>query len=193
MPQLWVIAGPNGAGKSTLARRYLSGRLPLVNPDTIAQELCPADPTRRSVRLQAGREAIHRQEALLTARADFAVETTLSGHRELALMQRARASGYKVTLVYIGIDTPGLAKVRIRQRVAEGGHAVLPEDVDRRYHRSMAALASALRSADRAFVLDNSARRQRLLLAMEHGQVRRLSRHLPRWVHENLLPELPRS
>ena len=39
MPQLWVVAGPNGAGKSTLTRRYLAGRLPIVNPDDIAQAL----------------------------------------------------------------------------------------------------------------------------------------------------------
>lgn len=82
MPQLWVVAGPNGAGKSTLTRRYLVGRLPIVDPDAIDRELDPTDPTRIRVRVQAGREAIHQQEALLTASTDFAIETTLSGHRE---------------------------------------------------------------------------------------------------------------
>jgi predicted ABC-type ATPase len=66
MPQLWVVAGPNGTGKSTLTGRYLVGRLPIVNPDTIAQKLDPANPTRARVRVRAGREAIRRQEALLT-------------------------------------------------------------------------------------------------------------------------------
>src|SRR5262245_37601654 len=126
MPQLWVVAGPNGAGKSTLTRRYLEGRLPIVNPDVIAQRLDPVNPPRARVRLQAGRETIHRQEAFLTQGIDFALETTLSGNRELELMRRAREMGYKVTLVYIGIDTPGLADVRISQRVAEGGHHIPP-------------------------------------------------------------------
>ncbi len=188
-----MIAGPNGAGKSTLTGRYLAGRLLIVNPDVLAQEFDPVTPTRRSIRLQAGREAVHRQEALLTARADFAIETTLSGHRELALIQRARATGYKVTLVYIGIDTPGLAKMRISQRVAEGGHSVLPEDVERRYHRSRATLITTLQTVDRAFVVDNSTQRRRLLLSMEHGQVKRLSRNLPRWLREALPPELSGS
>ena len=44
MPQLWVVAGPNGTGKSTLANKYLAGRLPIVNPDVIAQALAPTDP-----------------------------------------------------------------------------------------------------------------------------------------------------
>ena len=109
MPQLWVVAGPNGAGKSTLTRRYLEGRLPIVNPDVIAQELAPADPTRARVRLQAGR-----------------------------------------------------------------------------YSRSMANLATALQIVDRAFMLDNSGQRRRLLLSMERGQVKRRSRNLPRWAHHAL-------
>lgn len=193
MPQLWVVAGPNGAGKSTLTRRYLAGRLPIVNPDVMAQELDPTDPTRARVRLQAGREAIHRQEAFLTQRIDFALETTLAGNRELDLMRRAREMGYKVTLVYIGIDAPGLANVRIDQRIAEGGHHVPPQDVARRYSRSMANLATALQSVDRAFVLDNSGQRWRLLLSMEHGQVKRRSRHLPRWAYAALPAALIQS
>ncbi len=190
MSQLWVVAGPNGAGKSTLTRRYLAGRLPIVDPDVIAQELNPADPTRARVRLQAGREAIHRHEAFLAQGIDFALETTLSGNRELELMQRAREMGYKVTLVYLGIDAPGLANVRIDQRVAEGGHHVPPQDVARRYSRSMANLATALQSVDRAFVLDNSGQRRRLLLSMAQGQVRHRSRNLPSWVYDALPPVL---
>jgi hypothetical protein len=33
----WVFAGPNGAGKSTLAAQRVRGRLPVANPDEIAQ------------------------------------------------------------------------------------------------------------------------------------------------------------
>ncbi len=186
MPQLWVMAGPNGAGKSTLTSRYLAGRLPIVNPDTIAQELDPANPTRVRIRVRAGREAIRRQEALLTRGADFAMETTLAGHRELALLQRTRETGYKITLVYIGVDSTDMLLGRIAQRVIEGGHDVPTEDVDRRYIRSMANLAAALQSVDRAFVLDNTSQRYRLLLTLEGDRVKRLSRNLPRWAQDAL-------
>ena len=124
MPQLWVVAGPNGAGKSTLANKYLAGRLPIVNPDVIAQALAPTDLHGTQVRVQAGREAVRRQESLLAQGVDFAIETTLSGNRELALMRRARDAGYKVTLVYVGVDTPTTTLGRIAQRVARGGHTV---------------------------------------------------------------------
>ena len=191
MPQLWVVAGPNGAGKSALTSRYLAGRLPIVNPDVIAQELDPADPTRIRVPLQAGREALRRQEVLLTQGVDFAVESTLSGKRELRLLRRARAAGYKVTLVYIGVNSPDVSLGRIAQRVTEGGHHVPTADVDRRYARSMAHLSTALRSVDRAYVLDNTGQRYRLLLSMEGGRVKRLSRRLPPWT-QTALPRLSR-
>lgn len=76
MPQFWVIAGPNGAGKSTLTRRYLEGRLQIINPDIIAQEFGPVDSSSIRIQLRAGREAIRRQEALLTQGADFAIAGT---------------------------------------------------------------------------------------------------------------------
>jgi predicted ABC-type ATPase len=193
MPQFWVVAGPNGAGKSTLFNKYLAGRLPIVNPDVIAQALAPTDPHGTQIRVQAGREAVHRQESLLAQGVDFAIETTLSGNRELALMRRARDAGYKMTLVYVGVDTPTTALGRIAQRVARGGHTVPAADVARRFARSLSHLATTLTMVDRAFVLDNTGRRYRLLLSMEYGQVKRLSRHLPSWAREALSPALLRS
>ncbi len=114
------------------------------------------------------------------------METTLAGHRELVLLQRARESGYKVTLVYIGVDSTDMLLGRIVQRVTEGGHDVPTEDVDRRYIRSMANLDVALQSVDRAFVLDNTGQRYRLLLSLESGQVKHLSQNLPRWAQDAL-------
>jgi predicted ABC-type ATPase len=114
--------------------------------DDIAQELDPINPTRVSIRVWAGRETIRRQEALLTRGMDFAMETTLAGNRELALLRRARAAGYKVTLVYIGVDSPDVLLGRIAQRITEGGHDVPTADVDHRYIRSLANLAVVLQS-----------------------------------------------
>lgn len=192
MPQLWVVAGPNGSGKSTLAEKYLAGRLPIVNPDVIARELDPNDPHGSRVRMRAGREAIRRQESHLDQRLDFAVETTLSGNRELDFIRRAQDAGYKATLVYLGIDTTEIALGRIAQRVVRGGHTVPPADARRRYDRSLMNLTNTLLSVDRAFVLDNTGLRYRLLLSMENGHVKRLSQDLPSWFRRVLPSELLR-
>lgn len=102
MPQLWIVAGPNGAGKTTLADEYLAGIVPIVSPDSIAasQGLNP---------IQAGMAAIREQERLLAQRSSFAVDTTLSGKREIELMSRARDAGYKTNLIF---DLPLFCRAR---------------------------------------------------------------------------------
>jgi len=174
MPQLWIVAGPNGAGKTTLADYWLAETIPVISPDSIAtrQRLTP---------IQAGKAAILEQERLLTEGVSFAVDTTLSGNRELELMNRAAKMGYKVNLIFIGINDVSVCQGRVKERAAEGGHHVPDEDVARRYDRSLANLPEAIARADRAFVMDNSGENRRLLFSVEHDRVRHMTSRLPLW------------
>lgn len=177
MPQLWIVAGPNGAGKTTIADRWLAPRIPVVSPDTIAalNQLSP---------IQAGKAAITEQEHLLAAGADFGLDTTFSGTRELSLMRRAAGAGYKISLIFVCVDTQALCQARIVERVESGGHTVPPQDVARRYSRSLVNLASAFDLADRIFVLDNTGEKRRLLFSVENGRVKHLAGNLPLWARE---------
>lgn len=179
-----MIAGPNGAGKSTLADRYLAGRVPVINPDNIALEQPGIGPA------QAGRTAIERRREHLRKRESFAWETTLSGHRELALMREAKAAGYKVNLVFIGVRDPGLSMLRITERVAAGGHLVPASDVVRRFERSLGNLPDAMGLADRTLILDNSGKRRRLVLVRERDHSRYQAKSLPHWLQSRLFPEV---
>jgi predicted ABC-type ATPase len=176
-PQLWVIAGPNGSGKSTLTARYYGrfSAIPIVNPDVLAAEqgISP---------VSAGKQALQLQKDYLEKRCSFLVETTLSGKHELKLMKEARASGYKVNLVYVCVNTHNLLFGRVSQRVKSGGHAVPPEDITRRYNRSIEQLPPALDFADRAFILDNTSKEHpRLLLSKDRGMFRNVARKFPTW------------
>lgn len=71
-PQLWIFGGPNGAGKSTIVRRYLRGRLPIINPDIIAAEISSG--TAAPI-IEAGKIALRQRAELLSARTSFAIET----------------------------------------------------------------------------------------------------------------------
>ena len=189
-----MIAEPNEAGKSTLVAKYLEGRVRIVNPDVIARELTSEAPSRAGVNLQAGREVIRQQQDCLRQGIDFAVEATLSGNRELHLLQQVvKDAAFKVNFVFVGIDRPGTSVGRIAVRVRKGGHHVPAEDIERRFSRSMANLPRALELADRAYVLDNSGPRYRLLLSMEQGQVKRITRNLPTWAQQTLPPEYQRQ
>jgi len=179
-PQLWVIAGPNGSGKTTMTEaRNIQTRMPVLNPDEIVKSLPDQGP------VQAGKMVIREQKRLLSRRSSFARETTLSGRDVLKLMRTAKTLEYKVNIVFIGLDSPGMNMRRVRQRVEAGGHDIPSEDVSRRYARSMENLPEAIAIADRSFVLDNSASDQKrsmsLVFSREGGRIKHISKDMPRW------------
>ncbi|HDR9474388.1 TPA: zeta toxin family protein [Burkholderia multivorans] len=180
-PQLWVVAGPNGAGKTTLTSQHFAGRIPVVNPDEIANRIDPQHQGSSATMVAAGRLAIAERQLLLSEGKSFAVETTLTGKGELHLMRQAADRGYKVNLFFVGLDDAQLSAGRVAQRVRSGGHPVPLDDIFRRFDRSLSHLSEALMLADRAFVLDNSGLRRQLLLSLEGGRVKHMTKQLPDW------------
>jgi predicted ABC-type ATPase len=181
VPTLTVIAGPNGSGKSTLTRSvYFEGRDRLLDPDAIARGLNPSNPS--AVAITAGRELLRRTADYLNRGASFAVETTLSSSNRVNLIRKARSRGYEIHLVFIGLDSPERCITRIRNRAARGGHFIPDADVRRRYARSVANAAEALRLADIARFYDNSGDGARLVLVANAGIVVWQAEPVPEWV-----------
>jgi predicted kinase len=89
-----------------------------VNADSIAAGLSPFNP--ESVAIEAGRIMLKRIEELLSAGVDFAFETTLATRSYLSLIKVAHAREYKVTLLFIWLDSPKTALQRVARRVAKG-------------------------------------------------------------------------
>lgn len=52
-------------------------------------------------------------------------------------MQRARQNGFRCQIAFTFVDAPSTGIGRIAQRVRSGGHHVPPEDVERRFYRSI--------------------------------------------------------
>ena len=184
-PQLWIVAGPNGSGKSTLVEiysKYLT-KINFINPDEIARQIEPNNPTHPSLvtQLQAGKQAILLQKQYLKARQSFRIETTFSGNREINLMKEAKELGYKVNLIFVGLNDPKYNLDRVNERVNKGGHFVSPEDIVRRYSKSFDNLNNNYKLADRLYLFDNNSKKHRLVLSMEHKKLKRLSKELPNW------------
>lgn len=173
--RLWVVAGPNGAGKSTLVTRYLRGQFPIVNPDELAFG------ENGIGILEAGRRALEERRMRLDLGQNFAIETTLTGRGEIEFMRRARAAGFRIALVYVGLSSADLSHARVRFRVSQGGHHVPLDDVMRRYDRSTSNLRDAAAMADRVMLLDNSGARRRMLKVIVDGEVRFQAENLPAW------------
>lgn len=185
-PQLWVFAGPNGAGKSTFVDRYVAGKIPVVNPDNIARQLAGDSEAKRVIR--AGRMAVAERQRLLSERASFVIETTLTGKSELDLMRAAASAGYKVNLIYIGLGDVGYSIGRVRSRVASGGHDVPLADLLRRFPRSQGHIHAAMTLSDRVLLFDNSGTRRQLIFSQERGRVKFRATASPQWA----LPFLPK-
>jgi predicted ABC-type ATPase len=180
VPTLTVIAGPNGAGKSTVTRLVpIEGLDRLLDPDAIAREMSPADPSAAAI--AAGREVLNRQKDYLRNGQSFVVETTLAGSRG-NLLGEAKRCGYTVHLLYVGLDTPELCLSRVRNRVLRGGHSVPEDDIRRRYARSMANAADLTFTADLAKLYDNSDNNHRLVLIAKCGVITYRADPLPPWL-----------
>jgi predicted ABC-type ATPase len=133
-PKELIIAGPNGAGKTTFAREFLpneAGCPIFVNADLIAAGLAPFAP--ESAALLAGRLMLEQLEQHFRARQSFAFETTLAGRAYLRHIQRWRAAGYRVKLIYLRLASAEEAIARVAQRVAQGGHHIPEETIRRRF------------------------------------------------------------
>jgi predicted ABC-type ATPase len=138
VPNLYIIAGCNGAGKTTASFTILPEMLnckEFVNADSIAAGLSPFNP--ESVAIEAGRLMLLRIHELMKAGVDFAFETTLATRSYVSLVKVAQGAGYKVKLLFIWLDSPKTAIQRVADRVAEGGHNIPRNVIERRYFRGI--------------------------------------------------------
>ena len=156
--QLYIIAGCNGAGKTTASFTILPEVLnckEFINADEIAKGLSPFQP--ESVAMQAGRIMLARMDELLQKGETFAFETTLATKSYKQKIEWAQANGYEVTLLFFWLDSPNMAKKRVAQRVAEGGHSIPSQTIERRYHNGITNLfAIYIDMVDICYIFDNS-------------------------------------
>jgi predicted ABC-type ATPase len=158
MPNVVILAGPNGAGKTSAAPVLLRDEYQVtefVNADVIARGLSgfSAD----AMALEGGRLMLRRLDELVSARQDFAFETTLSGTAFLAAIGRWRSAGYVVRVVYLWLESPDIAIARVRRRVRQGGHSIPDDVIRRRYQRGLVNFAHRYRAAVDAWQLyDNT-------------------------------------
>ena len=158
LPKLYIIAGCNGAGKTTASFTILPeilGCKEFINADEIAKGLSPFQP--ESVAMQAGRIMLARMDELLQKGETFAFETTLATKSYKQKIEWAQANGYEVTLLFFWLRNVTMAKERVAQRVAEGGHSIPSETIERRYHNGIANLfAIYIDMVDICYIFDNS-------------------------------------
>lgn len=176
-----VFAGVNGAGKSTLFyaenNRDLGIRL---NSDEILQSLGLnwQDP---NAQLLAGKKLLELQKNCLENQISFNRETTLCGNNIFSTIKQAKNLGYTIHLRYVGVANTQIAKTRVAQRVARGGHGIPDETLDRRFSLSKENLLKVLPLCDSVVIYDNT-NVMTCVASMQNGQIKYVC-HVP-WVDD---------
>jgi len=158
MPDIVIIGGPNGAGKTTAARHLIPEALGIrefVNADEIARGLSPFNVD--GVAMAAGRLMLQRIGALQRAGISFAFETTCAGRQHARWLANAKEAGWRITLLFLWLPNADIARARVRRRIAEGGHAIPPDVILRRFAAGLRNLHRLyLPLADFAAIYDSS-------------------------------------
>jgi len=169
--RLYIIGGCNGAGKTTASFNILPDILhcrEYVNADEIARGISPFQPEK--VAIDAGRIMLHRIEDLLDQGEDFAFETTLSTRSFKRTIERAKAKGYSITLIYFWLESTELAIKRVQTRVEEGGHNIPTDTIVRRYYGGLRNLFNLYQNiCDLILLYDNSKSNPELLFEKSIG------------------------
>ena len=187
MKKYIIFAGVNGAGKSTLYQTLSSLEdMKRVNSDEIVKEF---GSWKNSVDVaKAGKIAVSKIRQYFELGESFNQETTLCGNSIIRNITKGKELGYVVELHYVGVDSPDIAKERIRERVLNGGHGIPDDDVDRRYLQSLNNLKEVIPLTDVAILYDNTERFRRFAIYRK-GNKYLLSKRKPKW-YESLNDEV---
>ena len=154
----YIFAGVNGAGKSTLYKtNFLNKDIKnsiRINTDEIVYSF--GDWKSNIDQIKAGKIAIQLRNKCFLEEKSFNEETTLTGKTILKIIDKAKGLGYKIHLYYIGIDNPEIAKERVKNRVARGGHGISSNLIEKRYYESLKNLERIINQCDFIEIFDNS-------------------------------------
>ena len=174
--EIIILGGPNGAGKTTVARKFLPHVIrasAFLNADEIAREISPDDP--ESAAFAAGRQLLVQLNKFVQSETSFALETTCSGKSYIPVFKRCVQAGWKIAFYYLWLPSPDNSVARVANRVQEGGHFILREDIQRRFIPGLWNMRHLyLPLADTAAIYDNSGREQILIAEKESGQALRI-------------------
>ena len=143
-----------------------------INPDEIAKNdfgdwNSPAAVMKAVVKAQELREeCLKKGQSML-------IESVFSAPDKLDFILRAKAEGFFIRFFFIGTDSPEINAARVTRRVLHGGHEVPIAKIISRYSKSIANASTALLTADRSYVYDNSVtdRNLRILFRARDGEV----------------------
>lgn len=172
-PRYILIAGVNGAGKSSLyeLQPHIVTGTQRINADEILKQN-HGDWHRQMDNFRAMRDELSKINSAILQRKSVHIETTLAGNGKthLELIEQAKNYGFQTELIYITLDQVQTAIKRVNQRVAKGGHGVVPQLIIKRYSQSLNNLPRIAARCDQVMVYDNT-NRLTLIYSQSKGRI----------------------
>lgn len=152
-----IFAGINGAGKTSIYKSIYYDENKdekRINTDEMVARIGSWRDS--NLQMKCAREAVKLIKEYLTNDVSFNQETTLSGNSIVKNIKNAKEKGFYIIMNYIGVESPEIAKERVRIRVSKGGHGIPDEDIERRYYESFKNLQRVIDICDEINVYDNT-------------------------------------
>lgn len=160
----FIFGGINGAGKSTLYYDELLRDKSFgarINTDEFVSSF--GNWKNPKEQFKAAKIALKLRQTCIKKKSDFNQETTLCGKSIVNLFAELKAHRFAISLYYIGVDTPQIAKDRVKARVAKGGHDIDSALIDKRFDESLQNLLKVAKFCDKIMLFDNSGSKKELI------------------------------
>lgn len=156
--------------------------------DIAISENCIIDRSRESHSYEASFAASFIRHMLIQQGKSFSFETVMSHDSKIREVKELIDLGYRPYLYFVCIDDPEVNISRVANRVKKGGHPVAPEKIVERYARTLDLLHEILPLCYRAYLFDNSGKKQLMIAELYNGTMELKTDTPPKWFLDHVLP-----
>jgi len=200
MPHLIVVADPNGAGKS----EYTKSKYSMIAPFGIPSfdydvEFAKIYNRFESIMTQEIEENIENQtkelfenlaRKALKEKSNFSFQTNFDKLYTDKWRSLFKKESYSTHLYFLYLQDTELCAERVAKRVAEGGHNVPKEQIEKRYRKGLINLDKRGLAYDCIKFIDTSKQQNRLLFEIDNGELKNLEVDFLSIVKDHSLQEL---
>ncbi len=179
-----LFAGVNGCGKTSIYKSVYyeeNKNEKRINTDEMVARVGSWQDN--TLQLKCAREAVKLIKEYLSEGISFNQETTLCGKSIIKNINKAKENGFYISMNYIGVDSPDIAKERVRLRVSKGGHGIPDKDIERRYYESLENLTKVIEICDEVNIYDNSNRFKQIIY-FKNGSMSWKDQVIPAWANK---------
>ena len=186
MPTYTIFAGVNGAGKTSIYKSIYyneNKNEKRINTDEMVARI--GSWKDNNLQMKCARESVKLIKQYIMEEISFNQETTLSGRSIINNIKFAKEKGFYIVMNYIGLESPELAKERVKIRISKGGHGIPDKDIERRYYDSLKNLNHVIEICDEVNIYDNTEVLKEIIY-FKNGKIIWSDKKVPNWINSVL-------